>query len=199
MDKADGLIWSTPVYSLQVTALLKNMLDRFAYIFHRPRFFHKTCIAIVTQGVYGSKATIKYLDEVSWFWGFKVCPGLGLTVSDNPLPKEQHNNGLQIIKSAQSFYDMLTNPHDRVPTIKEILMFRMLRSIHSRSAGLIRDHEYFRDQGWFDSDYFYETKLGFIKRLIGSWADRQGVKQADKTVAERKQAKECGRLDVDEQ
>ncbi len=81
MVYADRVIFASPVYSLQVTALLKNRLDRLAYVFHRPCFFHKTFMPIVTQGVYGVEGVLKYLDKVARFWGFKPCPGLGLTVA----------------------------------------------------------------------------------------------------------------------
>lgn len=186
MMNADGIIFATPVYSLQVTALLKNMLDRLAYVFHRPCFFHKLYMPIVTQGVYGVDGTIKYLDEVARFWGFRVCQGLGLTVSlKDPLPEETQKIQTEVQKAATRFYDLLTHHKDPVPSIKDILMFRMVRSIHSRAAGMARDHEYYKEQGWFESDYFYDVKLGVLKRIVGRIADHQGQKMAAKTVKER--------------
>ena len=38
MLNADGLIFVSPVYAHQVTALMKNFIDRFAYVLHRPCF-----------------------------------------------------------------------------------------------------------------------------------------------------------------
>jgi len=186
MMHADGVIFATPVYSLQVTALLKNLLDRLAYVFHRPCFFHKTFMPVVTQGVYGAEGVLKYLDEVAHFWGFKTCPGLGLTVAwDKPLPSEQQKNEREINEAARRFYNSLTNQADPVPSIKDVLIFRSVRAIHSLAAGLSRDHRYYKEQGWLEADYYYPTKLAWYKKIVGRWAEKQALKQALQTQKEK--------------
>jgi hypothetical protein len=34
-----------------------------------------------------------------------------------------------------------------------------------------RDYAYYRDKGWFESDYFYPTRLGVLKKAAGRWFD----------------------------
>lgn len=188
MMNADGIVMATPVYSLQVTALLKNLLDRMAFVMHRPCFFHKLYMPVVTQGVYGADGVIKYLDEAAKFFGFNTCPGLGLTVAlKDPLPEETQKINSEVKAAAQRFSKMLANPKDPVPGFKDLLMFRIVRCIHAGSAGLQRDHEYYREKGWFNSNYYYDTKLGPLKRLVGAWADWQGRKMADKIIRDREQ------------
>ncbi|WP_347707330.1 NAD(P)H-dependent oxidoreductase [Clostridium sporogenes] len=51
MEKADALIVTSPVYSLQITGLLKNSIDHMAYNFHRPRFFTKKALVITTTAI----------------------------------------------------------------------------------------------------------------------------------------------------
>ncbi len=34
-----------------------------------------------------------------------------------------------------------------------------------------RDFTYYRDKGWFESDYFYPTRLGVLKKATGSLVD----------------------------
>ncbi len=41
LEGSDGVIFATPSYAFQVSARMKNLLDRTAFIFHRPRFFGK--------------------------------------------------------------------------------------------------------------------------------------------------------------
>ena len=41
LKSADGIIIASPVYAMNVTALLKNFLDHTAYFYHRPEFFEK--------------------------------------------------------------------------------------------------------------------------------------------------------------
>lgn len=188
MAQADGIIMATPVYSLQVSALLKNMLDRFAYIFHRPCFFGKVFMPVVTQGVYGAEGVVKYLNELAGFWGFRRCPGLSLTLSlKNPPPRETAHVAAEVEKAAVRFAAMLKDTRPVSPSYKEVLMFHMVRSIHARQAGLIKDHEYYRDQGWFASDYYCPARLSWLKRLLGRWADRQGSKMADKVLRDKDQ------------
>jgi len=49
MQEVDGLILASPVYALQVPAVMKNLLDRFAYLFHRPRLFGKKALAVADE------------------------------------------------------------------------------------------------------------------------------------------------------
>ncbi|KAF1086198.1 2-amino-4-deoxychorismate dehydrogenase [Sporotomaculum syntrophicum] len=179
MMQADGVIFASPVYSLQVTALLKNLLDRLAYVFHRPCFFHKTFMPIVTQGVYGYEGVLKYLAEVARFWGFKTCPGLGLTVAwEKPLPAEQQKYDLETAKAAQRFFSYLTSNTDSIPSLKEVVIFRSVRAVHSIEAGLARDYRYYKEQGWLEADYFYPTRISWYKQIIGRWVEKQTIKQA---------------------
>ena len=55
MHEADGMIFASPVYGMNVTGLFKTFVDRFAYIFHRPRFFDKTALLVTTTGMLGHK------------------------------------------------------------------------------------------------------------------------------------------------
>lgn len=35
---SDGVIFASPAYNFNVTSLMKNFIDRFAYLGHRPQF-----------------------------------------------------------------------------------------------------------------------------------------------------------------
>ena len=55
IKKADAIIMTSPVYAMNVTALLKNFLDHTAYLFHRPVCFTKKAMVIVTTAGAGHK------------------------------------------------------------------------------------------------------------------------------------------------
>lgn len=191
--QADGVIFATPNYSLQVSGLMKDFFDRLCYVFHRPCFFYKTSIAIVTQGVYGGNEIIKYINTVSEFWGFRVCKGVTLTTPwgvVNPKSEwpEPENKKIEIAvkKAAERFYKALFIKKAPEPSLKRLIIFRFARSAHKYSTEPTRDYEYFKDKGWFDSRFFYKTKLSWYKRVLGWMVDKFMTKQAEKAKKKNK-------------
>ena len=51
MMASDGVVFASPNYSFQVSAIMKIFLDRLAFLFHRPRFHGKTFTGIVVQAI----------------------------------------------------------------------------------------------------------------------------------------------------
>lgn len=62
IEEADALIITSPVYSMQLSGLLKNFIDHMSYNFHRPRFYNKKALIITTTAGAGHKDTAKYLE-----------------------------------------------------------------------------------------------------------------------------------------
>ncbi len=185
MEEADGVIFATPNYSLQVSGLMKTFFDRFCFVFHRARFFHKTSMAFVTQGVYGASDIVKYIDNVVGFWGFNICKGIVLNIPwgvKNPKAQypETENAKLEarIKEAALRFYKELLVRENKQPSIKRLMFFRLTRSAHKYSKEHKRDYEYFHNNGWLESAYFYETKLDIHKRIFGMIIDKMIANQA---------------------
>lgn len=186
MKRADGVIFATPNFSLQVSGLMKNFLDRFCFVFHRPCFFHKSSSAIVTQGVYGGNDIVKYLNSVGEFWGFNVCPGVslttpwGVTKPQRDWPQNEREKIESILKkTAGRFYNSLSAKAPE-PGLKRLLLFRLVRTAHKYSTERARDYEYYKDQGWFEKPFYYETGLNLPKKILGSLMDRWQANQAVK-------------------
>jgi multimeric flavodoxin WrbA len=74
MMASDGVVFASPNYSFQVSAIMKTFLDRLGFAFHRPRFFGKTFTSIVTQGIYGGGKIVSYFDFVGNGLGFNSTP-----------------------------------------------------------------------------------------------------------------------------
>jgi len=75
MREAGGLILASPVYALQVTAVTKNFLDHFAYLFHRPRLFGKKAL-VIANAAGGLKDTARLLADNARAWGCDVVARL---------------------------------------------------------------------------------------------------------------------------
>ena len=75
MMASDGVVFASPNYSFQVSAIMKIFLDRLAFLFHRPRFHGKTFTSIVVQGIGRGGRIVKYLEFVGGGLGFNVVKG----------------------------------------------------------------------------------------------------------------------------
>lgn len=67
-------------------------------------------------------------------------------------------------------------PGYAVPTLFQVMIFRMGRtSMRLELDDTYIDYRYYTDQGWFESDYYYPTRLGMLKKGIGNLADSLSV------------------------
>jgi len=191
MKTADGVIFATPNYALQVSAGLKNFFDRFAYIFHRPCLFNKTSIAIVTQGVYGGKDIVKYINSVAEFWGFRISKGALITGLMGPkLPAEQRKFEAQIASAADGFYKLMNSQKMASQSLKRLAIFRASRtSIKLVSDRSSADYNYYKNQGWFDSDFYFRVNLNPVQKLIGKIIDWYITRDSLKGQKQRRELK----------
>jgi hypothetical protein len=59
-----------------------------------------------------------------------------------------------------------------IPSLFNLMIFRMSRtSMKLMLDESFRDYTYYRDKGWFESDYFYPTRLNPMKRMAGGLFD----------------------------
>jgi multimeric flavodoxin WrbA len=173
MEHSDGVILATPTYTFQVAGRMKNFLDRLGFICHRPRFFGKTYTAIVTQGIYGGGNVLKYLHFTGGSLGFNVSKGCCITALDPMTESQQKKLSQKVKKAATRFYKNLQLPKPQ-PSFLELMIFRMARTSIKFVDQNYRDHQYYKEKGWFEADFYYPTSLGLVKRLTGNLFDLVG-------------------------
>ena len=169
---SDGVVFASPNYSFQVSAIMKMFLDRLGFVFHRPRFFGKTFTSIVAQGIYGGDKIVRYLDFVGNGLGFNTVKGSCVTALEPMTEKEKQKIDRALARQSRRFYERLVKPAYPAPPLFKLMAFRMART----SMGLMldassRDFTYYKDKGWFESDYYYPTRLGLLKKVAGSLFD----------------------------
>lgn len=183
MEEADFITYFVPNFSLQVPGGLKTLFDRLAYVFHRPRMFGKCSSSFVVQGVYGGAKIVSYLREVMDAWGSNVVRGAvlkgGLKRSDIS-PSTCNTDRIMVKTIQQMEKKLLSNPY-RIPTMFKLMIFRMTRSFmkFSEEATPV-DRQYFQDQGWSDSEYFYPVRLSLFKKVLGKLFDKMAIKMCKK-------------------
>ncbi len=172
MMSSDGVVFASPNYSFQVSAITKIFLDRLAFLFHRPRFHGRVFSAIVVQAIGFGGRIVKYLQFVGGGLGFSVvkgsCSRTLEPMDQNALDRMRGN----LAKHARRFHARLLQPAFPVPSLLGLMMFRMARTGYRRSLGEdMRDYVYFRDRGWFEADFYYPTRLGPFKKAAGALFD----------------------------
>jgi multimeric flavodoxin WrbA len=186
MTTSDGVVLASPVYSFQVSALMKAFLDRLGFAFHRPRFHGRAFTSIVIEGLYGGSDVVKYLDFVGGGLGFNVVKGSRIVCRKNPntalepmMEEERRRMEDALARQSRRFHERLSGPTFPTPSWFQLLAFRMARtSIRLELGEEYRDHAYYREQGWFDSDFYYPTKLGPLKRAAGALFDRVAARSS---------------------
>lgn len=169
---SDGVVFVSPNYSFQVSALMKLFLDKLAYLMHRPCMFGKTFTSIVAQGIYGGNKIVDYLNFVGGALGFNLVKGSCIRSLEPMTEKGRIKTGKIIDRQSEKFHAKLIKKEYRVPSLFELMIFRMGRT--SRRLMLndeFRDYTYNREQGWFESAYYYPVTLNPLKKLAGRLFD----------------------------
>ncbi|MDF1576574.1 MAG: flavodoxin family protein [Bacteroidales bacterium] len=185
ITQSDGILLASPNYSFQVSGVMKVFLDRFAYLFHRPRYFGKTCTSIVAQGVYGGHKIVKYLDFVGNALGFKVVRGLVIKTLEPMTEEARQKTDRAIKKQAGKYYAKLKKQEYPKPSLFRLMLYRMSRnSMKMMLDENFRDYTYFTEQGRFESDYYYPVNLDIFRRAMGRLFDFAARKMAVRSSPE---------------
>jgi len=172
MMQSDAVVFAAPSYSFQVSAFMKIFLDRLGFVLHRPRFFGKTFTSIVAHGLFGANKLVKYLDFVGGCLGFNPVKGTCVTAREPMMEREKLKINKAVARQSRRFYERMMKPAYPVPSLLMLMGFRMGRTIMKLELDDSSfDYRYYKDKGWFESDYFYPVRLGVLKSLAGRLFD----------------------------
>jgi len=168
MEESDGFIMSSPVYVMTVSALLKNFIDRTAYLCHRPKYHGKMALVLSTTGGLGGKETMKYMEMVVGAWGYQVVGKCGVITAPWPATENLKRKNISIIeKSAQKFHKSLeTIENKRIAEIKvgfkEYMGFRIFQEVSSNLKNYMpADYQFYQDK-----EYYRPAKIGIISKML---------------------------------
>ncbi len=166
MEEADGIIFITPVYSFQVTALMKKFIDRFAFMVHRPRFFKPALVVVIRGNIF--KKVIKYLAKVTGYWGFNIVASAGILELESLTGKQRVKAIKKLEDTASKLYTSIKNEENRpVPSFKKLIWFKMWKNIiENNKENMPFDYQYWQERGWFNSNYYYKTNVNIFKRIV---------------------------------
>jgi NAD(P)H-dependent FMN reductase len=162
IDDADGVILVSPGYVQNVSALMKNFMDRMAYTNHRPRFFGKK-VMIVANGGAGLDRTLDALRIA--LGGPEVVSELAYMQLPWPTrPRSLSKRSARLQRETARFYDALVKK-DMRPTFSEYMRFRFFKGASSEAREwLPADYEFYKDKG----DFYYDVKVGAHLKVMSA-------------------------------
>lgn len=93
MQAADGLILASPVYVNDVNGIMKNWIDRMAFICHRPAFAGKQAFILTTVGLGPTHHAMRTLANALTTWGYTLVGQQGFRMGRGcPKPKPRRSS-----------------------------------------------------------------------------------------------------------
>lgn len=159
---ADGIILSSPVYVQNVSWVMKNFIDRFAYTNHRLRFFGQKGLLVANGGM-GQQETIKSMRNA--LGGMKIADELAVYTPEWKITRNaEKKRNASIERSAKKFYEAMSRKDNKQPSVSDLMRFLFLKEASgSCKKSLKADYEYFKDR-----EYFYDVKIGPVKKTLAT-------------------------------
>lgn len=163
IEKSDGIILVSPGYVYNVSWLMKNFIDRFAYTNHRPRYFDKKLMLIANAGS-GMEETIKAMRNTLGAGPEIVSEIPYLTPAWELKDQVKHRLNKMLLEESRRFYTSMKNSNKPVPSIQNYVRFRLFKKVSVEVKKYFpADYEYYKNK----KDYYYEIKINYIKKIIG--------------------------------
>lgn len=156
LEKADLLIFASPVYVYHTTGQMKALLDHFGYqwMVHRPNkaMFGKIALVISAAAGAGMKSTNKDIADSLTFWGIARIFRYGKGVAAIDWNSVSDDKKSAIYKDVDKISSKIIKKFKNVtPSIKVKALFYAMRIAQKRGGFNKTDVEYWKEQGWLGS------------------------------------------------
>jgi len=172
IKQADAVIFASPVYTYNVSGIMKNFLDRFAYRCHRPDFYGKKAMVVVSTGAVGLVFVETILSFMIGTMGFITCAKAGLAYA--PLHEKDEKKTMKQVKKLNEqvdlFYSKIINQKTVKPSFLKLITFKMQQKAFSKAPDSSADFKFWKDKGWLqkNEEYYYKVQVGNTKKLLVS-------------------------------
>jgi multimeric flavodoxin WrbA len=158
---ADGVILSSPVYVDNVSWLMKNFIDRFAYTNHRPCFRRQKVLTVANTGVGGQKETLSALKKA--LGGQRISRVVQeLAIATPPWPQTERvvaRKERAIDAAADNFYNACLDTTPPRPTFLNYLNFLMMQKFSFECRQYLpADYAFYNGK-----TYYFDARVNPIK------------------------------------
>lgn len=161
---ADGVILSSPVYVGSVGWLMKNFIDRFAYLNHRPQFHRLKVMTVVNMAGTDKKEALSVLKiALGGARGVRIVHELAIATppwlqTERAVAEKERS----IDAASKKFYRACLNTFLPSPTFKSYLDFLIMQKLS------LECREYLpADYAFYNSKtYYYDTSINPVKAAV---------------------------------
>jgi multimeric flavodoxin WrbA len=152
IDAADGIILASPVYVDDVSGILKNWIDRMAYVCHRPALAGKCAYLVATVGDSPTRHTLHTMNAALRTWGIHIVGQAGYKMGALMDPGEaEHRFKGKTDRVAQALFEAVSQQRALRPSFLSLMIFKIQQRAWQQAADPDSvDYAYWASNGWFD-------------------------------------------------
>lgn len=155
VEKADLLIFTTPVYCMRASAPMKAFIDlTFIYwMSHRPRkcMFSKRAVVISTAAGTGMKSAMKDIQNALFYWGVPYIKEYGIAVQAMNWKQVSDKKKKHIKQDIEKIANKIAGHKTPHAGFKTRFVFGIMRMMQNKGLGASpEDREYWGKNGWLD-------------------------------------------------
>jgi len=160
----DGIILSSPMYVDNVSSLMKNFIDRFAYNNHRPRFHRQKMLTVMNMAGLDARAALRAFKWV--LGGARIVHELGISTppwlqTERAIAKKER----AIDAAAKKFYRACLDTSLPTPTFNNYLNFYIYQRLSSDAReSLPADYAFYKNK-----PYYYDQKFNPVKAAVAKF------------------------------
>jgi hypothetical protein len=175
---ADGVILASPVYVNDVSGAVKTLIDRLAFVCHRPAYAETPFFLLATTGGSPTTHTLRSMQSAVVSWGAPLIGSLGLkagALSTREQMEEQYGRLLE--KKAAKIIDYFRSGAAVKPSFISLTVFAVQqyswRQVFEVEGYDSPDAHYWSENGWLErrTTYFFPHRAFLFKttlaRMIG--------------------------------
>lgn len=157
---ADGILLASPIYVDDVNGAAKTLIDRHAFICHRPELAN-TCWALVTT-VAASPAShaLRTMATAVRTWGGTIAAQANFeTGALMPQDEIATRYATRAADVAHKLVSAIADQRYRRPSFFNLMTFRIQQIAWAEADRDSVDYAYWRDRGWLDPARTYYTEI----------------------------------------
>lgn len=173
MMEADAVIFASPAYMMNVTAIMKNFLDRVAYNCHRPKYFGRKALLVANSSPFATKAAVRAMKDFAGSAGFE-CMDLQTSLLPMPMAEDaRQKEWRKVEEKAELFYDAIAHPKKRKLNLDDLMLFTAMKTMARLVPDTMKaDYAYFKKCGAYEGKRWYidDVKIPVFPQLMAKLA-----------------------------